>query len=178
MYKKAEQITKNTSLIADYYVAHLDELRGYVQGRIGCLDTAKDIVQTVFERLLKSDKMISEITLPALCYAIARNLISDYWRHRRIVEEYEHIISSSISDVNSNISPESVYSVKETICLLEQGVARLSERQREVYTLNIYKGMKVQEISRTLNMNYKSVENSLGLARKQIRSFIKSRLAV
>ena len=177
MYETKYHQTKNANLIASYYEEHVEEVRGYVNSRVGCMDIAKDLVQNVFERLLKSDKMITEITLPALVYTITRNIVNDYWRHRRAVEEFEHFIVGRMSEDNGVMSPESVYSVNETVRILEQGMARLTERQREIYTLNIYKGMKVQEISRTLNMNYKSVENCLGVARRQIRSYVKSRLA-
>jgi RNA polymerase sigma-70 factor (ECF subfamily) len=178
MFDTDKNITNNQNLIAAYYMAHIDEVRGFISCRIGCDDTAKDVAQTVFERLLKSQKMISEITLPALVYTIARNLVNDYWRHRRAVDEYEHVIGYGICENGGEPSPESVYSISETIEILEQGIAHLSDRQRTVYKLSIYKGMKVQEISQTLNLNYKSVENSLGLARKFIRSYMQARLAV
>ena len=92
MFDTDKNLTNNQNLIAAYYMAHIDEVRSFISCRIGCDDTAKDVAQTVFERLLKSQKMISEITLPALVYAIARNLVNDYWRHRRAVDEYEHVI--------------------------------------------------------------------------------------
>ena len=178
MYGRKPKLTNNANLIASYYEVHVGELRGYIDSRVGDMDVAKDLVQTVFERLLKSDKMITEVTLPALVYTIARNLVNDYWRHRRAVEEYEHVVTMRPAGGNGMMEPETVYSVNETIRLLEQGMARLTESQRRVYTLNIYRGMKVGEISRTLNMKYKSVENCLGVARKQIRSYMRSRLAV
>lgn len=172
-----DHTARNATLIARYYAAHIDELRGFIDSRVGCVDTAKDLAQTVFERLLKSDKMITEVTLPALVYTIARNLVNDYWRHRRAVDEYEHVVAGLCAGNNGMAEPATVYSVNETIRLLEQGMARLTDGQRKIYTLNIYEGMKVGEISQTLNMNYKSVENTLGIARKRVRSYMRARLA-
>ena len=68
--------------LTNYYVTHRDELLAYVSSRLGNSVEAEDLVQNVFLRLLTSDKMITEITLPALVYTIARNLINDYYRRR------------------------------------------------------------------------------------------------
>ena len=60
--------------LTNYYVTHRDELLAYVSSRLGNSVEAEDLVQNVFLRLLTSDKMITEITLPALVYTIARSL--------------------------------------------------------------------------------------------------------
>ena len=65
----------NHALITDYYISHRDELLAFVSSRLGRSDFAEDIVQNVFLKLLTTDKMISEVTLPSLVYTIARNLI-------------------------------------------------------------------------------------------------------
>lgn len=167
------------SIISDYYTEHSEDICLFAYGRIGRADIAEDIMQTVFERLLCSDKMITPVTLPCLAYTIARNLIYDYWRHRKSVEEYEHYVSrfDPVSGMKAE-STESVYSAKEIGEILERGIAGLTSKQREVYVLSIYGGMKVSEISDTLKLNYKSVENRLGAARKQIRLYVKERVAI
>lgn len=161
-------------IIADYYTEHFDELKAFVAKRILYADGAEDIVQNVFLRLLSSDKMITPITMPSLVYTVARNLIYDYWRHRRSVEEYEHYLAASPNGSNDVYS---VYSAQEINEILERGISRLTDKQRVVYRMNIYDGLKVSEISDRLNMNYKNVENRLGSARKEIRHFMERMLA-
>lgn len=160
-----------SNLIETYYRDHRDELLAFVSGRLGGAVEAEDIVQNVFLRLLTTDKMITEITLPALTYTIARNLISDYYRRRNTYEEFEHYIKRSSDDYSSM---ESVISAKELTELLERGLARIPENFREIYRMHIYGGMKVGEISQTLGEGYKSVEHRLGVARKALRSFLEN----
>ena len=160
-----------SNLIETYYRDHRDELLAFVSSRLGGAVEAEDIVQNVFLRLLTTDKMITEITLPALTYTIARNLISDYYRRRNTYEEFEHFIKRSSDDYSSM---ESVISAKELTELLERGLARIPENFREIYRMHIYGGMKVGEISQTLGEGYKSVEHRLGAARKALRSFFKN----
>ena len=157
----------NHALITEYYISHRDELLAFVSSRLGGSDFAEDIVQNVFLKLLTTDKMISEVTLPSLVYTVARNLITDYYRRHTNYEEYEHYIKSQ-----GLSSQESVFSVREITERLERGLARLPENCREIYRMHIYGGMKVTEISQELGEGYKSVEHRLGFARKAMRQYL------
>ena len=158
-------------LLINYYIAHRDELLAYVSSRLGDSDLAEDIVQDVFLKLLTTNKMISEVTMPALVYTIARNLITSYYRRRFHHEEYEHHFSRN--EEGGTRIDESVFSVQEITERLERGLARLPENCREVYRLHVFGDMKVSEISQQLGEGYKSVENRLGLARKAIRQYLR-----
>ena len=165
----------SNSLIAQYYRQHFEELKAFASKRLGYADMAEDMVQNVFLRLLSSDKMISKVTLPCLVYTIMRNLIFDHWRRKHSYDEYEHYIQRR--DTDKAVEPESVYSAAEIHEMLEKGMERLSERQRTVYQLHVYDGMKVSDISQTLHLNYKCVENRLGQARKEMRTYMRRMLA-
>lgn len=158
------------TLITNYYIAHRDELLAYAVSRLGDSRQAEDIVQDVFLRLLTSDKMLSEVTLPALVFAMTRNLVYDYFRHHTAVEQYEHYIKGVCSELTTD---ESILSAREVMEQLEQGLARLPENCREIYRMHIYDGMKVGEISRELGEGYKSVEHRLGSARKAMRQYLR-----
>lgn len=164
------------SIIADYYSTHYEELKAFVASRLQFSDDTEDIVQNVFVRLLQMDKMITEVTLPCLVYTVTRNLITDYWRHRCFVDEYEHyIVRKSCKQVVED--PESVYSVKEMTEILERGIARLNDKQQKVYRLNFYEGLPVKDIAFQLDVKYKNVEHRLGAARKNVREYFKKMLA-
>ena len=162
-------MTKHT-LITNYYIAHRDELLAFAGSRLGDSYLAEDIVQNVFLRLLTSDKIISEITLPALVFAMTRNQVYDYYRHHTTVEQYEHYIKGVCSELTSD---ESILSAREVMEQMERGLARLPENCREIYRMHIYDGMKVSEISRELGEGYKSVEHRLGTARKAMRQYLR-----
>ncbi len=157
-------------LITNYYITHRDELLAFASSRLGDSRQAEDIVQDVFLRLLSSDKMITEVTLPALVYTITRNLINDYYRRHTTYEQYEHYIKGVCSEVTTM---DSVFSAFEIMERLERGLVRLPENCREIYRLHIYGGMKVGEISRELGEGYKSVEHRLGTARKVMREYLR-----
>ena len=170
-------ICTDFSVIADYYRRHYEEVRLFVAKRLmQHSEEAEDIVQNVFLRLMTMDRMITPVTLPCLVYTTARNLICDYWRHHRYINDYEHYIKTHCLE-STYSDPMSVYSVAETQKILERGIARLTAKQQRVYRLHIYQGMKVSEISKVLELNYKSVEHRLGDARKEVRAFMRRELA-
>lgn len=162
------------NVISEYYAEHVSELRIFVSSRIKATDEAEDIVQNIFLKLLTANDVLTPNTLASLVYTMARNMIYDYYRHRRAVEEY---ISFADRSDRCSCSVQSVYSAAEIHELLERGIATLKESQRRVYRLNVYDGMPVSDISKTLNMNYKTVESKLGMARKEIRRYITRMLA-
>lgn len=156
----------NKELLADYYSQHRDEIVGFVAVRVGDADVAKDVVQDVFFRLLCSDRLISPTTLPALVFTMVRNAVTDWFRRRRIREEYEHYIIGTGDDSDSM---DSVISVRELMERMERTLARLAPECRKVYHLHIYGGMQVRQIAEETHQPYRAVEYRLGQARKEVR---------
>ena len=166
------------SIVAAYYAEHYDEIKSFVYSRTSHSAEAEDIVQNLFVRLLRLNKMITPITLPCLVYTMARNLIIDYWRCKKYREEYEHFISKGDWQSKYVEDTESIYSVHEIEMYLEKSMAHLSEKQSRVVRMNLIDGMQVGEIARKLDINYKNTENQLGAARKVVRNYMRMVYAV
>ena len=160
----------NSLTIADYYTQHRNEIVSFVAMRIGNEDTAQDLVQDIFLRLLRSDKLISDITLPALVFTMARNAVADWFRRRRVLQEYEHYIIGTSTD---HVSMESVISARELMERMEHTLARLAPECREAYRLHIYGGMQVSQIAEETHQPYRAVEYRIGLARRAVRQSLR-----
>lgn len=158
-------------LISEYYTRHRDELLGYASSRLDDQDEAKDLVQNTFLRLLTTDKMITELTLPALAFTICRNLVADHFRRRAFRHEYEHYIQGT--GVNTT-SMESVFYAADIVERMERGLARMPKDCRTIYRMHILGGMRVSEISAETGEKYKTVENRLGQARRQMRQYLRA----
>lgn len=163
---------KRHSILAEYYTCHYEELLGFVMSRLHNADEAEDVVQDVFLRLLQMNVMITKVSMPCLVYTTARNLILDRWRHCRCVEQHERYIKVRAGLKGLATDGESVYSAMEMMTVLEQGIAHLTDKCATVYRLNLFDGMKPQQISQILSLNYKTVEKRLGMARKSVRSYV------
>lgn len=170
-----EKLETKFTTIGKYYAEHFNDLRAFVVSRIKEAEYADDIVQNVFIKLLLTDRILTEENLSNLVYTIARNLIYDYYRHKKYVNDYSYyVVSKTEKDSCDNSSD---YSFEEIIEVLDCGIQKLNENQRKIYRMNIYDDLAVSEISKTLKMNYKSVENKLGSARKVIRKYMTKMLA-
>lgn len=160
-------------IVAIYYTEHRQELFAYVSKAVAYSPLSEDILQDIFLKLLLSDKMITPLTFPALVYSVARNLISDYWRHKAHVNNYNNVVRAM--SLNCYCDASSVYSAKSLVDTLEQGMSvLLNDNQQVVYRMNIIDGMKVSEISDALSKPYKTIESQLFYARKQMREYMKS----
>lgn len=160
----------NKQLLSNYYTQHRDELVYFIAVRTADVELAQDMVQDMFLRLLDGRRLITEQTLPSFVYTLVRHAVADYYRKRRVHEEYEHYIKKS----DYTVEMESVISAQQLMERMEHSLARLSEECRTVYRLHIYDGMKVSEISQHLSLPYKQVENRLGQARKTVRQQLKA----
>lgn len=176
-YNFAAEITEvtvlmdNREIIETYYRLHQAELLTYVCSRLDNRDLAEDIVQDVFLRLLCTPQPIMECTLSALTLTIARHLINDYYRRRNYRITFTQQLSTN--PATSEKEAESVLSIHEVTEFLERGLARIAEPCRDIYRLHIYEGMKVSDIAHHLNSDYKSTEYRLGIARKEVRKYLK-----
>lgn len=143
----------------------------YASTRLGDYEDAEDLVQNTFLRILTSDMLVTEQTLPALVFTICRNLVTDYYRHRASRHEYEHYIQSSY---DKGMSIESVFYAADIVEAMERGMIHIPEHCRNIYRMHILGGMRVSEISEQTGEKYKTVENRLGLARKQMRNYLRA----
>ena len=169
----------NNQLLSNYYSMHRDELVSFIAVRTHDAIEAEDIVQDIFLRLLRGKSSLLPLTshlsplishLSPLVYTMARHAVSDYYRRRRVCEEYEHYLRpSALSPQPSVDDTESIFSAQQLMERMERSLARLPKACCEIYRLHIYDGMKVSDIAQELSLPYKQVENRLGQARKAVR---------
>lgn len=159
-----------SELLSDYYAQHRDEIVDFIAVRIADADEAQDAVQDIFLKLLRGKQLITPITLPSLIYTMARHSVTNYYRRRRVYEEYEHYLRKT----DPTQEMESVISARLLMERMERSLARLPETCGKVYRLHIYDGLKVSAIAQELSLPYKQVENRLGQARKLVRQQLRA----
>ena len=153
-------------IITNYYAQHRGEIVDFIAVRLTDADEAEDMVQDLFLRLLRGHQLITPVTLPCLVYTLARHSIADYYRRRRVREEFERYL---IKNTDSIEEMESIISARLLMERMERTLARLPEACGRIYRLHIYDGLKVSDIAQQLALPYKQVENRLGQARKAVR---------
>ena len=92
------------------------------------------------------------------------------------------LVMSSLTKIFSSFESQrnemfSVCSAAQITQLLEQQVAAMSPNTAAIISMSLWEEKSVADISRELDINYKTTENNLLRARKQLRSYLDRILA-
>lgn len=162
-------IHSNHDLIAGVYENMHEEIRRYIAIRIKDDDDAKDLCQDVFLRLFDYDILAKE-TIRRFVYTIARNIVIDHLRHHAMKQTYTSYIYDralrTFTDPTNQI-------IADDLGRHEQlHVAHLPEQRRKVYVMTRYEDRTSAEIAQIMNLQIRTVENHLFLARKEVRKMM------
>jgi RNA polymerase sigma-70 factor (ECF subfamily) len=139
----------------------------FVYFRVGKWDDAEDLTQMTFLKAWNAMPRFEERGNPfsSLLYAIARNVIVDYWRKKREIslEEHEETIHQ-IEDEKQNPSLDA--ETKEAKQNILKAVDELSEGQQEIIMLKFIEGLSNKEIA---NITGKSGEAIRALQYRGLR---------
>lgn len=162
----------NRKLIDAYYCHHRDELLTFASSRLGGdIMAADDMVQELFLHLLALSQPILEASLHGMIYTSLRHLINDHYRRLAHQRHYEQLLTAGLATTHA--SAETGLALREAVEHVERGLQHVAAGCREVYRMHIYDGMKTAEIAQLTGDGYKSVEYRLGLARKEVRQYLR-----
>lgn len=116
-------------------------LFAYVRSLTGRRETAEDIVQETFLRLLESGKLLSEEVLPSFVYGIARNLAMDSRRQAELRRRHEPEVA------RTQLARRSAGDDAALLKVVLDELESLPVDQREVVVLKIIGGLTFEEIA-------------------------------
>ena len=139
-----------------FYSQHGEELRRYLTRRLNCAQTAADLTQEVFLRLMRSETAGTVENPRAYLYRIASNLVADHFR--KIKQQPTAINIPVLEAVPDEApSPERALLAQDELRRLERAIEALPRRQREVLLLHKYDGLSYQEIADRLGISKNTV---------------------
>ena len=135
---------------------------------LGNEEEAKDIVQEVFIRVWNGRHQMNEVqNWEAWCMRITKNLSLDRIRsmsrkQTQPIEEIYHIRQESLS-------PHESTEIQESMKQIDQFIAGLPEKQRQVIHLRDVEGYTYNEICEILELDMNQVKVNLFRARNAVR---------
>ena len=137
-----------------------------------------DIVQEVFVRIWESrDKLEDYKLLNSYIFTIAYNNSIDLIRKRINNNKYlEHLKYSAVINATPNLISEIEFNELNT--QVQKLIAKLPERQKQVYLLHKEEGLTYSEIAEKLGISKNTVENHIAKALKYLRQNIDNTLMV
>ena len=129
----------------------------------------KDAVQDVFLWLLKNKQtLVLKTTLSGYLYKSTLNKIFDIFRHKEIVRKYVEAGEYYI-DVNSE-DTDYLIREKDIARLIEQEIAAMPPRMKEIYELKRKHYLSTKEIAIQLDISENTVSNQLKKASRHLKT--------
>ncbi len=136
----------------------------YRQNYDGAL--SEDLVQTVFERILKyRQSYVSGRTFRSWIYQIARNAKTDHYKSQYRISDFVQPDDLEIETA----SIEQRMETAEDLQQLEQAMQQLPDMQREILVMTRFQKMKYGEVAAILQCSEGAVKVKVHRAIKQLR---------
>ncbi len=148
---------------------------------------AEDISQEAFVRVYKNIyKFKGKASFKTWFYRIIINLCRSHLRHRYLVakfsfhfrqkdemtDEPEKTLDTSIEDTSWQSSPVKAAINKELNTAIENAVKSLPKKQKEIFVLKHFQGLKISEVADILDATEGGIKASLFKAIKNLRTYL------
>ncbi len=148
---------------------HAQVIRNFIFYKCGDMDRAEDIAQDAFVKLWQNCKKVTFGKAKSFLMKVAQNAFFNEQEHKKVVLKYsEQVVRTKRFDH----SPEFLMEEKQFMEKLQQCIADLPARQREVFLLSRKDKKTYKEIAEIIGISQKAVESRMHLALKELREKI------
>lgn len=149
------------------YNRYLTSIYRYVRTRVSTDRDAEDLTEAVFLKAFESLGKYKERGAPfsAFLYRVAHNIVVDYYRTKRSVEDLENADAIVGSEPNAEKSMIDQEQVNEIMLVL----GGLNERYQEIIRLRVLMDMSTEEVATWMDMKPAAARVLLHRALKKLR---------
>ena len=147
--------------IADLFHQYREELTRRLIGMVKSRETAADLVQDAYVRLLRVGDRQAVEQPRALLHRIAANLAIDHLRKEKNGVQAIDSLDAALTVPCQTPSPERELLGKQRFRIVLQAIERLPSRTREAFLLCRVYGYSYQEIATRMNISESAVEKLL-----------------
>lgn len=136
-------------------------------------DVSEDLVQGVFERILKyRHSYTSNGSFATWIFQIARNLQIDHYKSNQNKEELDDLIDWDQLEGESFESEEEQHE-KEELKQLQQALDQLEDTKKQTLILSRFEGFKYKEIAEIMNCSESAVKVRIFRALNELEVLVK-----
>jgi len=145
------------------YVDHHGWLHGWLRRRIGCTETAADLAQDTFLRLVRRAGEDAGVHEPrAYLSTIARGLLANHWRREALEQAYLEALAALPAPTAP--SPEDRELALEALHRIDAMLSRLPERPRSAFLMAQLDGLTYRAISAELGVSERMIKKYMARA--------------
>lgn len=158
--------------------AYANPLYGYAYNLVRVSDVAEEIVQDLFLRIWSQRETWDvQRSLLSYCFQATRNRALDYLRHARVERRFRErsMRDEDASTLCARSAPtDELVRVGELSETIDQAIAALPQRCREVFMLSREHQLTYRQIADILQISIKTVEVHMGRALATLRAALSS----
>ncbi|BCA56585.1 DNA-directed RNA polymerase sigma-70 factor [Nitrospira sp. KM1] len=143
---------------------YAQELQRFLLRRIGCPDTAADLVQETFLRVAQLPLTPQPDNPRAFLFRIASNLAIDELRKNQVRKPYQAPLEDAEHVPSAAPTGEQAVFDKQRMELLQQALDQLPPRCRTVFILRRIEGYSYEEIASRLGLSERMVAKEINRA--------------
>lgn len=174
----------NEEALEFLFKVYYPRLQGYTSRFITDKELVKDIIQECFIKLWEKHNSIQILSVQSLLFAMVRNSCLNYLKHESIVNQYQIEYLANIQgqeklyhadflcDADSPLLYEELR--KEINYVIDQ----LPERQKEVFLMSRFEGLKNREIAEKLQISTTAVEKHISKALQNFENHFKNKYPI
>lgn len=141
------------------YRDHRTWLQGWLGGRVGCRETAADLTQDTFARLLQ-DRDLATLREPrAFLTTVARGLAANWFRRQSLERAYLEHLATVPAAVVPSLEEQAL--VREALQQIDAMLDGLPAAARQVFLLAQFEGLRYEAIAQRLQMSLSTVKRHM-----------------
>lgn len=145
--------------IAELFQDHQETITAYLMQRVQCPDTAQDLSQETYLRLLRKDTLDHADNLTGYLFKTAERLAIDFIRHHQRTSERSQPLDENL--LCPHIQPEAQAILQQQCRMLLQAIATLPTQCRHILLLRKIDELSYSEIAKQLGISEKTVQRQL-----------------
>ncbi|MDD5229190.1 MAG: RNA polymerase sigma factor [Methylococcales bacterium] len=149
----------NHDQISLLFLNHREAIISFLMQRVRCPDTAQDLSQETYLRLLRKESIPHSDNLIGYLYRTAERLAIDFLRYDQRVTSKFVLLDDEL--VCPNMQPEALTILREQCERLLDAINSLPDKCRRVFLLRKINELSYAEISRELKISEKTVQRHL-----------------
>lgn len=148
--------------IGELYADHHGWLQGWLRRKLGCSDHAADLTQDTFVQLMTGVHPVSLSEPRAYLTVIAKRVLFNFWRRRDLENAYLEALAALPEDFAPSMEDRAL--VLEALEQIDQALAAIPAKAKQVFLLNQLQELTYYEISEQLAMPVITVRRYMKLA--------------
>lgn len=157
--------------IGSLFLTHQRQLESIVRKRVGSRETAADIVQDVFARVLVAGSRGSADDDRRVLFASVRNAAVE---HHRTQHRHNRLMAAFLPEqyAAETPSPENRLEAHQALSALDKALGELSPRCRDIFILRRVHGLSNEAIARRHGISINSVEKHIARALRHCQAYL------